>query len=155
MRLGQAERAHTMLRFFFNDRRPPGWNQWAEVVLPKVREARFLGDMPHAWVSSDYIRSALDLMAYERETDATLVLGAGLQPEWRAHGDVEVRGLSTPYGRLDYRLRRGTRLIASGLSAGFAEDVDLTMLREYVHPRSSRALAPGGLLPGAVQAAAP
>ena len=55
----------------------------------------------------------------------------------------------------DYRLRRGTRLIASGLSAGFAEDVDLTMLHEYVHPRSSRALAPGGLLPGAVQAAAP
>ena len=109
VRLDQAERAHAMLRFFFSDRRPPGWNQWAEVVLPKVREVRFLGDMPHAWVSSDYIRSALDLFAYEREADATLVIGAGLQAAWRVDGDIEVRGLSTSYGPLDYRLARGAR----------------------------------------------
>jgi|CXWL01.1.fsa_nt_gi hypothetical protein len=106
VRLGQPERAHAMLRFFFNDQRPRGWNQWAEVVLPNPREPRFLGDMPHAWVSSDYIRSALDLFAYEREAEGTLVIGAGLQPEWLAHGDVEVRGLSTPYGQLDYLLAR-------------------------------------------------
>ena len=106
LRLGHPERAHAMLRFFFNDQRPPGWNQWAEVVLPKAREVRFLGDMPHAWVSSDYIRSALDLFAYEREPEATLVIGAGLKPEWLAQGDIEVRGLSTPYGPLGYRLAR-------------------------------------------------
>ena len=106
LRLGQPERAHAMLRFFFNDRHPPGWNQWAEVVLPKAREVRFLGDMPHAWVSSDYIRSALDLFAYEREPEATLVIGAGLKPEWLAQGDIEVRGLATPYGPLGYRLAR-------------------------------------------------
>ena len=109
LRLGQPERAQAMLTFFFKDQRPPGWNQWAEVVLPKLREPRFLGDMPHAWVSSDYIRSALDLFAYEREAEATLVIGAGLKPEWREQGDIEVRGLSTPYGPLDYRLARAER----------------------------------------------
>ena len=108
-RLGWPDRAHAMLRFFFNDQRPRGWNQWAEVVLPDVREPRFLGDMPHAWVSSDYIRSALDLFAYEREADDSLVIGAGFEPDWLAQGDVEVSGLSTPYGRLDYRLLRNAK----------------------------------------------
>ncbi|MFH7043183.1 hypothetical protein ABT392_12820 [Paucibacter sp. JuS9] len=106
VRLGQPERAHAMLDFFFKDQRPQGWNQWAEVVLPDYREPRFLGDMPHAWVSSDYIRSALDLFAYEREPQAALVIAAGLQRAWLDAGDIEVRGLSTPYGLLDYRIQR-------------------------------------------------
>ena len=106
VRLGQPARAHQMLQFFFRDQRPPGWNQWAEVVLPDAREPRFLGDMPHAWVSSDYIRSALDLFAYEREPEATLVIGAGLKAQWLAQGDIAVQGLYTAYGALDYRLER-------------------------------------------------
>lgn len=104
VRLGQPERAHAMLDFFFRHQRPPGWNQWAEVVLPDAREPHFLGDMPHAWVSSDFIRSALDLFAYDREADGATVIGAGLKPEWLAQGDIAVRGLSTPHGPLDYRL---------------------------------------------------
>ena len=109
VRLGQAERAHVMLLFFFNDQRPSGWNQWAEVVMRRVREVHFLGDMPHAWVSSDYIRSALDLFAYEREPEGALVIGAGFKPDWLATGGFEVRGLSTPYGTLDYQFTRTAR----------------------------------------------
>lgn len=105
-RLGQPARAHAMLDFFFKDQRPAGWNQWAEVVLPDAREPRFLGDMPHAWVSSDYIRSALDLLAWDDEREHSLVLGAGLRAAWLQQGDVVLRGLSTPYGRLDWSLRR-------------------------------------------------
>jgi hypothetical protein len=105
-RLGQPDRAHAMLDFFFRDQRPHGWNQWAEVVLPDAREPRFLGDMPHAWVSSDYIRSALDLFAFDREAQGSLVIGAGLKPRWlRDAGGVQVKGLSTPYGPLHYRLQ--------------------------------------------------
>jgi hypothetical protein len=107
-RLGQPERAHAMLDFFFKDQRPQGWNQWAEVVLPNPREPRFLGDMPHAWVSSDYLRSALDLLAYELEAESSVVIGAGLKPEWLMQGDVVVQGLSTPHGPLHYRLQRST-----------------------------------------------
>ena len=105
LRLGQPERAHAMLDFFFKDQRPAGWNQWAEVVLPGYRQVGFLGDMPHAWISSDFIRGALDLFAYETESPAGLVIGAGLnKPEWLAQGDITVRGLSTAFGPLDYRL---------------------------------------------------
>jgi hypothetical protein len=104
-RLGHTDRAHAMLDFFFRDRRPAAWNQWAEVVRPGYRERGFFGDLPHAWVASDYIRSALDLFAYEGEADASLVVGAGWKPEWLKHG-LELRGLSTVFGALGYRLER-------------------------------------------------
>jgi hypothetical protein len=44
----------------------------------------------------------LDLFAYERESDSSLVVGAGIAPEWvtTAPG-VVVRGLRTAYGSLD------------------------------------------------------
>jgi hypothetical protein len=103
-RLGRVDDAHRLLAWFFSHQRPAGWNQWAEVVLPDARKVQFLGDMPHAWISSDYLRAALDLLAYERESTGSLVLGAGLSPAWRAAGDIGVTGLSTAWGRLDYRL---------------------------------------------------
>ncbi|HEY0953806.1 MAG TPA: hypothetical protein VGE36_03545 [Roseateles sp.] len=103
-RLGRVEDAHRLLAWFFTHQRPAGWHSWAEVVLPDAREPRFLGDMPHAWISSDYLRAALDLLAYEREATGSVVLGAGLSPAWRAAGDIVVTGLSTAWGRLDYRL---------------------------------------------------
>ena len=87
VRLGWRQRAQELLDFFFADRRPPGWNQWAEVVGREPRQPRFVGDMPHGWVASDFIRSALDLFAYEREADNALVLAAGLPCSgWRARG---------------------------------------------------------------------
>ena len=110
-RLGEPEKAVAMLDFFFADQRPAGWNQWAEVVGKDARTPRFLGDMPHAWVASDFIRSALDLLAYEGD-DGTLVLAAGVPDGWFAEGRVGVRGLPTPYGPLTYSIRRdGKRLI--------------------------------------------
>jgi hypothetical protein len=104
LRLGQPERAHEMLRFFLNDRRPAAWNQWAEVVGRLPREPRFVGDMPHAWISSDYLRAALDLLAYERESDDALVLAAGVPEAWWRAGPVAVQGLRTAHGVLGYRL---------------------------------------------------
>lgn len=119
-RLGERERAHAMLRFFFADQRPQGWNQWAEVVRAGLRDTQFLGDMPHAWVSSDYIRAVLDLFAYEREQDDTLVLAAGVPLAWLEGEGVAIRGLSTRYGLLDYRLARSragwTLAIGTGLA---------------------------------------
>ncbi len=106
-RLGQAERAQDLLQFFFQDQRPLAWKQWAEVVVPREREPRFLGDMPHAWVSSDYIRATLDLLAFERERDSSLVLAAGVPVAWLDTTGVAVENLSTRFGLLTYRLARG------------------------------------------------
>ena len=78
VRLGWRERAHELLEYFFKDQRPAAWNQWAEVVGREVRRPRFIGDMPHAWIASDYIRSALDMFAYERQSENALVLAAGV-----------------------------------------------------------------------------
>jgi hypothetical protein len=106
LRLGHADRACAMLDFFHADQRPAGWNQWAEVVGRVEREPRFIGDMPHAWISSDYIRSALDLLAYERDHDGALVLAAGIPAEWLAAGPIGIEGLGTAHGRLSYQLKR-------------------------------------------------
>jgi F5/8 type C domain len=106
VRLGWRERAGELMGFLFADRRPAAWNQWAEVVWRDPRAAKFIGDMPHGWVGSDYIRSLLDLLAYDRPGDGALVLGAGVPAEWlRTAGGVSVRGLRTRWGTLDLALR--------------------------------------------------
>ncbi len=113
VRLGWRERAHELLDFFMADRRPAAWNQWAEVVGHDARKPRFVGDMPHGWIASDFIRAALDLFAYERDTDDALVLAAGVSPHWLDGAGVAVSRLRTPYGPLSYALRndRGRLLL--------------------------------------------
>ncbi|HEV7242473.1 MAG TPA: amylo-alpha-1,6-glucosidase [Thermoanaerobaculia bacterium] len=101
VRLGQPDRARALLDYFFADLRPAAWYQWAEVVRANPREGGFIGDMPHTWVGSDFVRSALDFFAYE--DDETLILAAGVAPEWAKRG-VRVRGLSTHFGVLDYSI---------------------------------------------------
>lgn len=106
VRLGWRDRAHELLEFFMRDRRPAGWNQWAEVVGTNPREPRFIGDMPHGWVASDFIRSILDMFAFERESDESLVLAAGIESGWLDGAGISVENLRTPWGRLSYALRR-------------------------------------------------
>ena len=106
MRLGERERALQAMSFFYRDRRPSGWNQWAEVVLRDAREPRFIGDMPHGWVASDQIRSVLDLFAYEHEGERSLVLAAGIPMAWFDAGGLTLQDLRTPYGPLSWSGRR-------------------------------------------------
>jgi hypothetical protein len=106
VRLGWRDRARQAIDFFMRDRRPAEWNQWAEVVGRDARESRFVGDMPHGWVASDFIRSALDLFAYERESDDSLVIAAGIPADWIDEEGVAAEHLRTPYGSLSYTLKR-------------------------------------------------
>jgi hypothetical protein len=106
VRLGRREEALRALDFYFADMRPYAWNGWAEVVGRDEREPRFIGDMPHAWISSDYIRSALDLFAYERDGDGAIMLAAGVPTAWlETETGIGVTDLRTAYGLLTYRLR--------------------------------------------------
>jgi len=104
VRLGWRERAGQLFDFFMADRRPEAWNQWAEVVGREPRAPRFIGDMPHGWVASDYINALLDMLAYERSGDGALVIGAGLPDAWLAGGGIAVERLRTRHGLLSYRL---------------------------------------------------
>jgi hypothetical protein len=63
--LGWDDRAHELLRFFLAHRTPAGWRQWPEVVWHDQSTAHFVGDLPHTWVGSDFIRSFLALLAAE------------------------------------------------------------------------------------------
>src|SRR5258706_309447 len=109
--LGWRDRAQQLLQFFLDDRRPHGWNQWSEVVAQDYRAPTYLGDIPHLWVGSDFVRSFIDMIAYEREEDDALVLGAGIPSSWLDKG-VRVHGLRTIYGPLDFSARReGGRVI--------------------------------------------
>lgn len=105
VRLGRRGDALRALDFYFADMRPRAWNGWAEVVGRDEREPRFIGDMPHAWISSDYIRSTLDLLVYERDRDHALVLAAGVPTAWLEGEGVGVTGVRTAYGPLTYNLR--------------------------------------------------
>lgn len=103
--LGQKERAHELLQFFLGDQRPRGWNHWAEVVGRNAQEPRFIGDMPHTWVGSDFIRAVRNMFVYETDDEA-LVLGAGIPAEWvRDPVGVEVKRLPTYYGTLNYSMK--------------------------------------------------
>jgi hypothetical protein len=105
VRLGLRQRAHQALQYFMADRKPTAWNQWPEVIGRLPREPRFIGDLPHGWVASDFIRSALDLFAYERESDNAIVLAAGVPLSWLEKRGIRLRGMRTAYGTLGYALQ--------------------------------------------------
>jgi hypothetical protein len=119
VRMGRPERARELLGIFLADRRPPAWNQWPEVVFKDLRAPNFLGDLPHTWVGSDFIRSFLDLLAYERDSDGALVLAAGVPDAWIvAPGGVKIQRLPTPWGLLDYSLTAEGASIRLKVGAG-------------------------------------
>jgi hypothetical protein len=106
LRLGWKDRAHEALAWFLGHRRPLAWRQWAEVVWRDPGTPKFIGDLPHTWVGSDFLRSVLDFFAYEREADSALVIADGVTEKWVTEPPgVRVTGLSTHYGRLTYSMR--------------------------------------------------
>ncbi len=105
-RLGRRAEAAAMLEWFLDDQRPRAWRQWPEVVWRDARTPRFLGDLPHGWVGSDYLRSVLDMLAYPDEAREALVIGEGVPPEWLEGEGVRVRNLPTPWGDAMFTLRR-------------------------------------------------
>jgi hypothetical protein len=118
--LGQKKRAEELLAFLLNDRRPPAWNHWAEVVWRDPSTPKYIGDMPHTWVGSDYIRSLLTMFVYDRERDSSHVLCAGIPDQWvRDPAGVTVEGLATYHGTISYILSRKGRRVIADVSGSF------------------------------------
>jgi hypothetical protein len=105
--LDQPERAHELIDFFLKDQRPQGWNHWAEVVWKDYRIPRYIGDMPHTWVGSDFINAIRAMFVYENEYDQSLVLASALYQDWiDAPGGMSVGNLPTYYGEISYAIRK-------------------------------------------------
>ena len=117
LRLGRPDRAVELLDFVMKDQRPGAWNGWAEVVRRDRREPGFIGDMPHAWIASDYVRSVLDMFAYRRAADSAMVLGAGVPASWLDASGTGISGLRTPWGRLRFSMRREGNLLRLGIDS--------------------------------------
>ncbi|HZW07468.1 MAG TPA: hypothetical protein VFF65_10115, partial [Phycisphaerales bacterium] len=122
--LGQRERAWESVKWYMQDQLPPrrpgdtsanGWLHWAEIVHRDRGAGKWIGDMPHTWVASDFLRSVRTMFVYEEEKPAAdgraggvdLVLFAGVPKEWmEAPGGVSFSGLRTPYGALSASLKK-------------------------------------------------
>lgn len=115
--LDHKERAHEVLDFLMKDRRPPSWNHWAEVVHRDPATPKFIGDMPHTWCGSDFIRSVRVMFVYERERDDALVVGAGIADAWLDDTTgVRVTNLPTYYGNISYSMKKKGKKVVVELS---------------------------------------
>jgi hypothetical protein len=132
IRMGDRNRALQLIDRFMMDRRPRAWNEWAEVVGTEYRKPRFIGDMPHAWVASDFVRSILDAVAYDRE-DGALVIGAGVPAPWLP---LHVGPLPTYSGTIDIRIdRQGTVKLSGTAKAKIVVKSPFDATREVVVTR--------------------
>jgi hypothetical protein len=103
--LDQPERAHELIDYFLKDQRPEGWNHWAEVVWRDERTPKYIGDMPHTWVGSDFINAIRSMFIYENEFDESLVLAAALYQDWiDSPNGMSVENLPTYYGEISYSI---------------------------------------------------
>ena len=118
VRLGWRDRAVRLAEWLMAARMPVGWNQWPEIVWHDQEKARFLGDLPHAWVGSDFIRSFLDMLAYERDGDGAVVLGAGVPAEWLAGEGIRIRRLRTSHGELSFTMSSEAGAVRVRVEAG-------------------------------------
>ncbi|HYE34915.1 discoidin domain-containing protein [Methylocaldum sp.] len=104
--LGMRGSAHELVDFLLADRRPLPWNQWPEIAWRDPKTPGHIGDIPHSWISAEYVLSFLSMFAFEREADRSLVIAAGISEDWLIDGfEVAVENLPTHYGKLSYRLR--------------------------------------------------
>jgi hypothetical protein len=105
VRLGKRNEAVEVLRYLLANQRPQGWNLWQEILWRDPTAASFIGDMPHTWVASGFVRAVRTLLAYERESDQSIVLAAGVPRSWVIDGRrVAVKRLPTYHGVLNMSL---------------------------------------------------
>lgn len=105
-RLGRRSDAIELLTFLLQDRRPCVWNQWPEITWKDPHSPGHFGDLPHSWIGAEYVLGFAGLFAYERASDDTLVLAAGMPAEWFANGRTNgVSNLASYYGPVNFSLR--------------------------------------------------
>jgi hypothetical protein len=118
VRLGRRDEAMDLIRFMLAGRRIPCWNQWPEITWRDPLGPSFIGDLPHTWISGEFIVSVRTMFAYEREGDDSLVIGAGLPGHWFEGGfEVGAENLPTYHGNISYRMQLdGTDRLRASIS---------------------------------------
>jgi hypothetical protein len=123
VRLDRPDVANELLEDFVHDRRPLGWNVFAEVVHSRLRHPGYLGDMPHTWIGSEYARAIFGMLM--READDGLYLLPGVDTSWVAGKGLSVHKLPTEYGLLTMTARREGSTLTVTLGDGIRKDSHL------------------------------
>lgn len=119
VRLDRPDVANELLEDFVNDRRPLGWNVFAEVVHSRLRHPGYLGDMPHTWIGSEYARAIFGMLM--READDGLYLLPGVGASWVAGEGLSVDKLPTEYGMLTMTARQQGSVLTVTLGNGITK----------------------------------
>ena len=78
---------------------------------------RYIGDMPHTWVGSDFINAIRAMFVYENEYDQSLVLGSALYQDWIDSPDgMSVENLPTYYGEISYTIKKDNKKYTFSIS---------------------------------------
>jgi len=96
--------AEELLNRLRADRRPAGWQVFAEVVRSPIRSVFYLGDMPHTWVGAEYVRAVIGMLMHE--ADERLDLLPGVPPDWVAGNGLRIERLPTAFGELSMSARQ-------------------------------------------------
>ena len=102
VRLGKRDIALELLEFFLANQHPVAWNQWPEITWKNPLSPGHIGDVPHTWISAEYVLAVQSLFAYE--TIDSLVIAAGVSYEWLLNKGIKVADLHTRFGTLQYSL---------------------------------------------------
>jgi hypothetical protein len=138
VRFGRRDDAVELARFFMGDRRPLAWNQWPEIAWRDPRSPAHIGDMPHTWIAAEFALAFRSMLAFERETEDALIVGAGIPAEWlERDGGVRAAALPTWYGTLGVVMAR----------AGDAIDVDIALTGNVRMPAGGIVVRPPGDAP--------
>lgn len=107
VRLGWRDEALALLAFMLGERRPTAWNQWPEIAWRDPSAPAHVGDIPHTWISAEYVLAVRSLFVHELGSgdSAALVLAAGVSRDWLAGDGIALQQLPTALGSLSYRLR--------------------------------------------------
>jgi hypothetical protein len=121
VRLNRPGDAVEVLDTIMRYRRPDGWQMFAEVVDSRLRHTGYLGDMPHTWVGTEYVRAILGMLMHEADTHLELL--PGTPPSWLIGTGLSVAELPTAYGPLTMTARENDDELRIMLSPGLYSDI--------------------------------
>jgi F5/8 type C domain len=114
--LNKPQEANEVLMNLMRHRRPGPWQVLAEVVHSRERHDGYLGDMPHTWIGSEYVRVIFGMLM--REGDDRLHLIPGAPPSWLGGSGISVGGMPTAYGRLTMQAKQEGSMLGIQLEPG-------------------------------------
>ncbi|HVF16778.1 MAG TPA: hypothetical protein VNA21_07690, partial [Steroidobacteraceae bacterium] len=123
--LNRPQDANEVLMNLMRHRRPAPWHVLAEVVHSRERHDGYLGDMPHTWIGSEYVRVIFGMLM--REGDQRMHLIPGAPPSWLNGTGLSVTKLPTANGPLTMSAKQEGSTLRLKLEPGLRADTKLNV----------------------------